>query len=73
MFNQPNIQPNTMTKAEIVAAWKPVLDALFDIVVDTMFGGDSVDNYNAALAAYSSDFHKATDFVATPETDELPF
>ena len=62
MFNRPNIDPTKMTQEEIVAAWRPILNALYDIIIDTLFEGDSVDNYNAALAEYASDWHKATDY-----------
>ena len=73
-FTLPTIS-STMTINEIVAAWKPVIDQLFDAVIDSAFGDEEIAAYDGALAMFAQDYTLACDYVApvVADTDELPF
>ena len=71
-FTLPTIS-STMTKSEIVAAWKPVIDGLLDAVIDSAFGDEEIAAYDGALAMFAHDYTLACDYVEQVATDELPF
>ena len=73
-FTLPTIS-STMTKSEIVAAWKPVIDGLLDAVIDSSFGDEEIAAYDGALSMFAGDYTLACDYVkpVVAETDELPF
>lgn len=73
-FIAPTINAATMTKAEIAAAWSPVLNELYDLVLDSGFDGDVIELYENAQSMYCQDYALATDYVKqVANTDELPF
>ena len=72
-FIAPTINAATMTKEEIAAAWSPVLNELYDLVLDSGFDTDVVELYEYAQKMYCEDYALATDYVKQVATDELPF
>ena len=73
-FILPNIT-DTMTIDEIVAAWRPIIGALYDEVIKSGFEDDAVDAYNGAMSMFTQDYTRGTDYVKPEvvDTDELPF
>tara|TARA_R110002153_G_scaffold33326_3_gene100679 strand:+ start:33180 stop:33407 length:228 start_codon:yes stop_codon:yes gene_type:complete len=72
-FIAPTIDATTMTTEEICAAWKPVIDQLFDAVIDSAFEGDAVALYEGAMSMFGDDYALATDYTVTTSSDEMPF
>ena len=64
---------NTMTCAEIKAAWLPIISDLQDAMIDSLFDLELCELYEYALQMLADDYTTGVDYVAPAMTDELPF